>query len=202
MSERKNGRRERFHGRVNHDHERRCEAPGCTEAGEFKAPRGNRGEGAAGAWQWLCLDHVRAFNAGYNYFDGMSPDDIAASQSPHPSWQRGTRPFASNAYADPERFADPLGILHDRYGAGAFVRPVARNGRLLSEADRKALAVMQLDSEATQADIRRRYTELVRRYHPDANGGDRTHERTLQDVIDAYTHLKAAAAFADATQGV
>ena len=44
--------------------------------------------------------------------------------------------------------------------------------------------------------VRKRYSELVRRYHPDRNGGDRSHERKLGEVIDAWQVLKAAKAFA------
>lgn len=194
MSEGRAGRGRRFHGRVRHESPRACEAPGCDEPGEFKAPRGNRA-GSARDWQWLCLDHVRAFNAGYNYYDGMSPEEIARAQGPHPSWERGTRAFASNAYARGD-IDDPLGVLSARYGRGAFARATTGSGRVLTSKDRDALSVLRLDEEASLADIRRRYTELVRQYHPDANGGDRTHERKLQDVIDAYTHLKSAAAFA------
>ena len=193
MGEYKSRRGQRFHGRVQHDAPPACAAPGCDQPGEFKAPRGNRGGG--GDWQWLCLEHVRQFNAGYNYFDGMSPDEIARSHSPHPSWERGTRAFASNAYARGD-IDDPMGILSGRYGHGAFARATAKNGRVLTVDDRRALSVLRLDEDASLADIRRRYTELVRQYHPDANGGDRTHERKLQDVIDAYTHLKSASAFA------
>ena len=192
-SEGKGGRGKRFHGRVQHDTPTACAMPGCEHPGEFRAPRGNRGGGRD--WQWLCLDHVRAFNAGYNYYDGMTPEEIAHAQSPHPSWERGTRAFASNAYARSD-IDDPLGILRQRYAKGAFARATAKNGRVLTGKDRDALSVLRLDEEASLADIRRRYTELVRQYHPDANGGDRTHERKLQDVIDAYTHLKSAAAFA------
>lgn len=195
MSEPRFKRGSRFHGRVEHDAPQACAAEGCAQAGEFRAPGGSRGNDGQRDWRWLCLDHVREFNSRYNYFDGMSPDEIAAAQSPHPSWDRKTRAFASNAYARGD-IDDPLGILSGRYGTGAFVHATARNGRVLSAKDRSALSVLRLDDEASLADIRRRYTELVRRFHPDANGGDRTHERQLQDVIDAYTHLKSAAAFA------
>lgn len=196
MSEPRFKRGSRFHGRVEHEEPVACAAPGCTATCEFRAPGAARpvGEGPRD-WRWLCLEHVREFNAGYNYFQGMSPDDIARAQSPHPSWDRRTRAFASNAYARGD-IDDPLGVLSARYGSGAFARARAGNGRVLTAKDRDALSVLRLDDDASLADIRRRYTELVRRYHPDANGGDRTHERQLQDVIDAYTHLKSAAAFA------
>jgi len=195
MTEPKFKRGSRFHGRVEHEHQQRCAVEACTAAGEFRAPGGDRGSDGQRDWRWLCLDHVREFNARYNYFSGMSPEEIAAAQTPHPSWDRKTRAFASNAYARGD-VEDPLDILSGRYGRGSFARAAAKNGRVLSARDRSALSVLRLDDEASLADIRRRYTELVRRYHPDANGGDRTHERQLQDVIDAYTHLKSAPAFA------
>jgi hypothetical protein len=185
----------RFHGRVEHEHPQPCAVDGCKDAGEFRAPTGDRAPDGNRTWRWLCLDHVREFNAGYNYFSGMTPEEIASAQSPHPSWDRRTRAFASNAYARGD-VDDPLGILSGRYGRGAFAQATTRSGRVLTARDRESLSVLRLDEEASLADIRRRYTELVRRYHPDANGGDRTHERQLQDVIDAYTHLKSAPAFA------
>ena len=163
-----------------------CAEPGCREAGEFQAPL--RGPGAAGQWRWLCLDHVRQFNAKYNFFNGMTPDEIAAAQSPHPSWERTTRAFASNAYAD--TLGDPHGLFRDAR------RPRTPRGRPLDTADTRALTVLGLDATAALKDIRRRYTELVRRYHPDRNGGDRSQEGKLQDVIQAYTHLRKAPAFA------
>ena len=195
MSEPRFKRGSRFHGRVEHEAPPPCAADGCTQAGEFRAPGGDRDGDGRRDWRWLCLDHVREFNSRYNYFNGMSPDEIAQAQSPHPSWERKTRAFASNAYARGD-IDDPLGVLSGRYGRGATAKATAKHGRVLTPRDLSALSVLRLDEAAKLADIRRRYTALVRRFHPDANGGDRTHERQLQDVIDAYTHLKSAPAFA------
>ena len=133
------------------------------------------------------------FNAAYDFFAGMTPDEIIEAQSPHPSWSRHTRPFATNAAGG--TIDDPLGILRSRYGARSFANAGYPEGSSMSEAYAKALSVLQLDDKATLTDIRRRYAALVRRYHPDANGGDRRYEQRLQDVIDAYTHLKSVAAF-------
>ena len=69
----------RFHGRVESD--RPCAVPGCPEPGEFRAPLqdGHRSHHEGPQWRWLCLDHVRAFNQGYNFFTGMTPDEIHAA---------------------------------------------------------------------------------------------------------------------------
>ena len=189
----------RFHGRVE-GRTQRCADPGCDAPGEFRAPGRAAAPGfdGPGDWRWLCLDHVRAFNSGYNYFDGMSAEEISDAQNPYGGWDRETRAFATAGAAPPPRwadFADPL----DAIGARFRRRPAPRqraDGRELSEGDRKSLQVLGLDLDADRRGLRRRYAELVRRYHPDRNGGDRSHEKALQAVIEAYTQLKSRPAFA------
>lgn len=189
-------RQDRFHGRVGAG-DQPCAHPGCTERGEFRAPGLARpGFDGPGQWRWLCLDHVRAFNAGYNFFDGMSADEIEAAQRPFAGWERETRAFAAAGAAAGPRwsdFVDPLDAINARFAEARQTRP---DGRPLADADRRALKVLGLAADADRKAIRKRYTELVRRYHPDRNGGDRSHEKALQDVISAYTHLKSAPAFA------
>ena len=70
----------------------------------------------------------------------------------------------------------------------AFASSVAELGRLAR--------TLGLDVDADRKGLRQRYSELVRRYHPDRNGGDRSHEKALQQVIEAYTALRSRPAFA------
>ena len=192
------GRKEsRFHGRV--EGQGLCTEPGCAGAGEFRAPaRRGASFNGPGEWRWLCLDHVRAFNAGYNYFEGMSPDEISAAQNPYGGWDRETRAFASVGGGHPPRwadFTDPLDAIGARFRRASAEGP-REDGRELSEPDRKSLRVLGLGTDADRRALRRRYAELLRRFHPDHNGGDRGHEKALQAVIEAYTQLKARPAFA------
>jgi len=197
--EQRNKRRtgDRFHGRVP-GRERTCEHPDCSESGEFRAPsRAGRQGGfdGPGRWQWFCLDHVRAFNDSYNFFSGMSPDEIEAAQRPYAGWERETRAFSATPGTGPRwaDFLDPLDAI------GAHFRPSERapaNTRGFTDGDRRLLKVLGLDTDADRRTLRLRYAELVRRYHPDRNGGDRSHEKALQDVITAYTQLKSRPAFA------
>ena len=188
------GKRQRFHGRVE-GRAQHCAEPGCDAAGEFRAPGAQRPDfDGPGEWRWFCLDHVRAFNSGYNYFDGMSADEISAAQNPYGGWDRETRAFAVNGSPGPRwaDFADPL----DAIGARFRPRRARGDGRELSEADRRNLGVLGLDLDVDRRGLRTRYAELVRRYHPDRNGGDRSHEKALQAVIEAYTALKGRPLFA------
>ena len=188
-------RQAKFHGRVEADG-RMCAAPGCQEAGEFRAPSDRRpGFDGPGEWRWLCLDHVRAFNAGYNYFQGMTTEEIEAAQTPYAGWERETRAFAQAGSPPPKwaDFTDPLDAIGARFQRAQRDR---HDGRELSEGDRKSLSVLGLGIDVDRKALRQRYAELVRRYHPDRNGGDRSHEKKLQAVIEAYTQLKGRPVFA------
>lgn len=190
-------KRQRFHGRVE-GKAARCAHPGCREPGEFRAPGPERPSfDGPGEWRWLCLDHVRAFNDRYNWFEGMSIDEISAAQSPYGGWERETRAFSANGADRPPRWADFVDPL-DAIGARFQARHAAerKDGRPLSEGDRKHLDVLGLKLDADRRALRTRYAELLRRYHPDHNGGDRAHEKALRAVIEAYTALKSRPAFA------
>ncbi|EGD59666.1 heat shock protein DnaJ-like protein [Novosphingobium nitrogenifigens DSM 19370] len=176
--------------------------PGCTQPGEFRAP-GVRPSGfdGPGDYRWFCLEHIRAFNQGYDFFRGMSPEQIQRAQSPISGWESENRAFRPDAGIDQaprwNDFADPLDAIHararmrrDDYLKG---QDAARRG--LNPADRRAYEVLGLDFDADRRALRGRYSELVRRYHPDRNGGDRSHEARLTEVIDAYNHLRRLPSF-------
>jgi len=184
----------KFHGRIEGSRHR-CSVRGCKEPGEFRAPLSPGDFDGPGTWRWLCLDHVREHNAKYNFFDGMSPDEIEAAQSPIAGWDRQTRVFSAPG-ADPgpawADFKDPLDAISARFRPGQARKPISR----FTADEQHALGVLGLKGESDLHAVRRRYSELVRRYHPDRNGGDRSHERKLGQVIAAWQKLKTARAFA------
>ena len=189
---------DRFHGRVRQA-DRTCDAPGCTEPGEFRAP-GPRAPGfdGPGDYRWFCLDHVREFNAGYDWFEGMSAEEILRAQSPIHGWDREVRAFSPTAGIDSAPrwadFSDPLEAIS---GRARMRRPAARaDGHVITPDERRALDVLGLAFDADRRDLRSRYSQLVRKYHPDRNGGDRSFETRLQEVVEAYQVLRRSSAFA------
>lgn len=191
-------KQDRFHGRVGSSNQR-CEWPGCPEPGEFRAPgpRGSSFDGP-GDYRWYCLDHVRQFNSGYDWFEGMTPDEIMAAQHPIHGWDRQTRAFSPTAGIDqPPRwadYADPLEAIsrraRDRHSAQRA------DGKAFTPDQLRALEVLGLDIHADRRALRQRYSQLVHALHPDRNGGDRSSEKRLQAVVEAYQLLRKAAAFA------
>lgn len=196
----------RFHGR--HEEQiRECQAPGCDEAGQFRAP-GPRSSSFDGPGDslWFCLDHVREFNAKYDWFAGMSAEEILDAQHPAAGWRNSStrRVFdaAGGAGATPrwQDFDDPLDAIGARV---AGIRDRARDearfhaaASRFNRAEKDALMAMDLSPDVDRPGLRRRYSELVRRYHPDRNGGDRGHEDRLRRVVEAYQLLRKSAALA------
>jgi hypothetical protein len=160
-----------------------CQHPACQAQGEFRAPMGRLREGQ---YFSFCLDHVREYNATYNYFNGMSDEAVMRYQKDaltghRPTWKMGAeRPGASGpASRDPlnmhtARRADPHSPRQPRHGVVA----------------RKALHVLGLDDDAGPPEIKARYKDLVKRMHPDANYGDRSNEDRLREIINAYNVLR------------
>ncbi len=174
-----------------------CEWQGCKEPGPHRAPKGRDREGEF--WNY-CLDHVREYNATYNYFAGMKEDAVQSYQKDaltghRPTWKMGqnggekSRKKGGNPGFTGESWNDPFRI----FGGGAGASPqegAAPEGRMIRNAERKAFDTMGLEVDATAEALKARYKELVKRHHPDANGGDRSSEDRLRAVIQAYNYLK------------
>lgn len=195
-------RSDRFHGRIDTEG-RACEMPGCDEAGEFRAPGTMHGFDGPGQYRWFCLDHVREFNSDYDWFEGMSAEQIYEAQAPGAGWRTESPAFRPTAGIDGmprwSDFDDPLEAIAARAnGIRSCVRrevELARDGRF-SRDEAQALEVMGLGLETDRGMLRRRYTELVRRFHPDRNGGDRRYEAQLGKIVEAYQLLRKCAAIA------
>ncbi|MBO9503293.1 J domain-containing protein [Qipengyuania flava] len=196
-------RQTKFHGRYE-DTGRECAHPRCSEPGEYRSP-GGRGHGfdGPGEWRWLCLEHVREFNAGYDWFEGMSAEEVFAAQSPASGWRTESPSFRPTAGVDGmprwSDFDDPLDAISAR-ASGIKSRArreaeMAMDGRFSRE-EAEALETMGLGLDTDRKGLRRRYSELVRRYHPDRNGGDRQYETRLNRVVEAYQTLRKARALA------
>jgi hypothetical protein len=177
-----------------------CGWPGCKKPGPHRAPKGRGQE--RDYWNF-CIDHVREYNASYNYFSGMSDDAVARYQKDaltghRPTWKMGANSGVKGKAApdDFEGAADPFSVFSElngrgrwRPGPGAGAEPKPETRKVFN-AERKALQVMGLASSATTEDIKAKYKALVKQHHPDANGGDRSTEDRLIEIIKAYNYLK------------
>ncbi|MCW5704151.1 MAG: J domain-containing protein [Bradyrhizobium sp.] len=174
-----------------------CEWAGCQNKGPHRAPKGR--ENSREYWHF-CLDHVREYNQSYNFFQGMNPEDVARYQKDaltghRPTWKMGANSGTKGQGADAafDAASDPFQMFAEMNGRGRW-RPGAQQAkaetRKVMNAERKALHVMGLAAGATLEEVKIKYKALVKQHHPDANGGDRSTEDRLIEIIKAYNYLK------------
>lgn len=162
---------------------RPCDSPGCLAEGGFRAPKSRT---ALREFHWFCLDHVRAYNASWDYYKGMSADELEAEKRADSGWQRPTWPLGQNGQA-----AKLEAALEAELHVFAFGRrPKSPSVTDIPAELREALHVFGLDWPVTLDAVKVRYKELVKRHHPDANQGDRKAEETLKTINLAYATLR------------
>ncbi|MGZ5889446.1 MAG: J domain-containing protein [Hyphomicrobium sp.] len=181
-----------------------CQWKGCRSPGLYRAPRGR---GRDCQYYIFCIDHVRQYNASYNYFDGMNDREVEDFQKDaltghRPTWNVGLNlsnkskqgAGAANGSAGPQpatlRAQDPHGFFAWR--ARAAREAPAEERRTLRPLERKSLQTLNLRDGATRIEIKARFKELVKVHHPDTNGGDARSADKLREIIQAYNYLKQA----------
>ncbi len=178
-----------------------CEYPQCRAKATARSPKSPN---APGEFYRFCQKHAAEYNKQWNFFEGMSEDAARAHREAdayghRPTWSfgsgSGSRKAAERASKDfGDGFVDPFNLFGDRPPPGAEQAKAkakdqhAGMGRL----QKRALETLRLTPEATKADVRKRYAEMVRAYHPDSNGGDRSMEEQLTKVVESYQILKSA----------
>jgi DnaJ domain len=168
---------------------RPCDYAGCTAAGEYRAPKSRS---SLNEYWWFCLEHVRAYNATWDFYKGMTPGQIEAQMREDTGWQRPTWPLGrlGGRFLNEDALRDPLESL-----VGSRSRAEERLRAVVPSALREPLHTLGLEWPVSLDTLKSRYKELAKRHHPDANGGDRAAEERLKTINLAYaalrTHLSA-----------
>ena len=169
-----------------------CEHDGCEEAGKYRAPKA---PDVLDDYFWFCKEHVREYNLKWNFFHGTTEAEMNAQMSKDKVWERETK-----AFTDPEARAwARLGIEdpHQVLGGNATQNPGrgTTGTRKLPPTERRAMEILEAKDHWTKAEIRKSYKALIKVLHPDINGGDRSQEEQLQQVVWAWDQIKTSRNF-------
>ncbi len=167
-----------------------CDKPGCNEPGKFRAPKS---PDILDDFFWFCKEHVREYNQKWSFFDGTSEEDLAEQVGKDRVWERETKPFGKAT--DEQRAWARLGVddPHQVLGTNATQnagRSVTGSTRRLPATERRAIEILDAKDHWTKAEVRKAYKKLIKILHPDMNGGDRSDEDKLQEVVWAWDQLK------------
>ena len=169
---------------------KQCEHEGCEEIGKYRAPKTRD---TKDDWWWFCKDHIREYNAKWNFFEGKTEAELEAAMA---SDAAPTKPFRKTVE---ERAWARLGIedAHQVLGGNATQnKGRAASGRRLPPTEKKAIDILEVSDQSTKAEIRKAYKKLIKVLHPDMNGGDRSQEEQLSEVVWAWDQIKDSRNFA------
>jgi hypothetical protein len=161
-----------------------CEWINCREVGDFKAPAEKDN---SKNFKWLCEEHIKLFNKKWNYFEGMSQNEIQDFLKSDLTWHRPTQKFGST-----NNYFDILwnNTLSDKFKIFKEEQPNNRTQRKLCEKDKDAFRIMDLEIGADWTTIQKKFKTLVKKFHPDKHSGSKLYEDKLKKITLAYSHLK------------
>ena len=172
-----------------------CDWPGCESGAEHKAPKSRD---MLREYRWFCLEHIRDYNRRWNYFEGMSEEEVEADLRRDTVWQRPTWPIGEGDPVEskgPKPGNGPFGFdpnyINDAFGFFNDVDDGKKTDQVTANAEvRVALATFSLELPIEKETLRTRYKELVKRYHPDTNGGTKEAEEKFKEIHLAYETLR------------
>lgn len=175
--------------------QRVCDYEGCNKPGQYRAPKS---PDSLDEYYWFCKEHAREYNLKWNFFETSSEAEIEEQLDRDRVWERPTKPFKKSAE---EQAWARLGIEdpHQVLGENATRNPgkSVTGTRRLPPTERKAIEILEAKDHWTKPEIRKAYKALIKVLHPDMNGGDRSHEEQLAEVVWAWDQIKASRSFKD-----
>ena len=156
----------------------------CRNVGKYRAPseRDNIKN-----FKWLCEKHIVLFNKNWNYFEGMSENEIQKFIKSDLTWHRPTQKFGAA-----DNFFNILwnNALNDKFNFFNENNSINKKINGLSEKDKDALKIMELELSADWLTVQKKFKTLVKKFHPDKHAGNKQHEDKLKKITLAYSHLK------------
>lgn len=164
---------------------RPCDVPGCPCAGEYRAPK----DKSLREYYWFCLEHVREYNAKWDYYADMTADEIEQQVKDDYGWGRPTWDMSERIAS--RIFDDPLGLKREAFGAsGAKAKTAPKPAA--DPALTAAARILELTFPLDKKQVKANYKRLAKICHPDSTGGDKQLEEKFKDITEAYRLIMAA----------
>ena len=160
-----------------------CEWKNCDNKGIYKAPKNRL---FLREFHWFCLEHVKLYNSQWDYFSGSSQKEIEKEVREDMTWHRPTWPMGVNNNIFNIKLNDPYTVFKNKKFKSSNENNINRESNIKIT---NAFTVLELKMNSSLPEVKRRYKTLVKKYHPDANKGEKNTSDRLIKINAAYSFL-------------
>ena len=169
-------------------HYKRCDSPKCNEKGEYRAPKSRV---MLNKYFYFCLDHIKEYNKSWDFYKGMSVEQIENSMRSDTFWDRPSWPLKNsfkNIFDEFNEYVeDFVKNDDDKINDSYFKNKLLDESFTIQEA--KALKELDLKMPISLEKIKKNYKKLVKIFHPDVNGNNKDAEEKFKQINESYKLL-------------
>ena len=165
---------------------KKCEKFECKEKGEFRAPKSRMN---LNEYYYFCIDHIKEYNKSWDFYKGLSVNQIESSMRDDIIWNRPSWPLKGSPHRIMEQinnfFTDEDGFFNnDQQSYSYFKNKIIDEN--LSFDENNALNTLNLQLPLTLDKIKKNYKKLVKIFHPDVNGNNKKAEEKFKEINKSY----------------
>ncbi len=167
---------------------RECDNNKCNAKGEYRAPKSRV---LLNEYFYFCLDHVKEYNKSWDFYKGMTVDQIENSMRNDTVWDRPSWPLKGNFQKNFDEFDDYISTFEktkDRKINDHYFKNKLHDESLTLE-ETKALINLELKMPISLEKIKKNYKKLVKIFHPDVNGNNKKAEEKFKEINQSYKLL-------------
>ena len=167
---------------------KKCDSPKCNEKGEYKAPKSRV---MLNEYFYFCLNHIKEYNKSWDFYKGMSVEQIESSMRSDTFWDRPSWPLKNsfkNIFDEFNEYIEDFVKTDDEKINDAYFKNKLLDENLTLE-EAKALKELDLKMPISLEKIKTNYKKLVKIFHPDVNGNNKDAEEKFKQINESYKLL-------------
>ena len=169
-------------------HYKKCDSPKCNEKGEYRAPKSRV---MLNKYFYFCLDHIKEYNKSWDFYKGMSVEQIENSMRSDTFWDRPSWPLKNsfkNTFDEFNEYVEDFVKNDDEKINDTYFKNKLLDESLTIE-EAKALKELDLKMPISLEKIKKNYKKLVKIFHPDVNGNNKDAEEKFKQINESYKLL-------------
>ena len=168
---------------------RLCDKETCENKGDYRAPKSRSN---LNNYYFFCLKHVTEYNKSWDFYKGLSVDQIELSIRKDTVWDRPSWPLKGNPAKVMDQLKEFLMYDYSLFEKEKEIMDFLRNKLVdenITNEEHKSLNILELKMPISVDEIKKRYKKLVKIFHPDVNDDNKNAERKFKEITEAYKIL-------------